>query len=104
MMQVSIDDLINGNWYDVIFGQVPGLIGEPIFGLLIGGSVLLGFYVAGDGDLATPTVVLMLLASVMVPVLPGSAQSIAWAIAVVGSVAMMLAVARAYIFEGGGYR
>jgi len=94
MLQAApIEDWLNGDWNDAIFEPVPGLIGEPLFGLLVVGTVILAFYVAGDTDLAGPTVVAMLMAALAIPLLSGTA--IQWFNAVV-IIGFTVAVYRAY--------
>lgn len=94
---------ITGDWKGALWDHLLGLIGEPATGVIIGGSLMLSFYIAGDGDIAAPSVATMLLAGIMVPILPGDARSSAYIIAFFGLVGAVVAVGRTYMLEGGGY-
>lgn len=73
---------------------------EQMFGLLIGGSLIAGLWLAGEGDLATPATVTVLVGGVLFPLLPGGYLGIARTVAFVGLVAALLAVLEKYYLEG----
>lgn len=74
--------------------------GEATFGFLVGGTVLFAMYIAGDGDLAAPTVLTILLGGMLFPILPGAYARMAWAIIFVGIVAGGLSIANKYLLSG----
>jgi hypothetical protein len=75
--------------------------GDAVFGLLVGGSVLLTFYVASGGGLATPGVLTALLGGIMIPALPPAYQSIAMTIVLLGLTAALLSGAKKYVMSTG---
>lgn len=82
------------------FGQLQAPIGEGLFALLIAGGALFALWWAGDGDLAPPSVTLVLFSGVAVGVLPGQFQSIATAIMLIGLAGAILGIAQRYFLEG----
>lgn len=74
--------------------------GEAVFGLLLGGSLLASFYVASDGSIAVPAVLLTLLGGVLIPILPGQLAGIAGTIIIMGLAAGIFAGLRRYTLEG----
>lgn len=69
---------------------------EGLFGLLIGAVLFMAFYVAGDGDMATPTVALILTGSVLMPTLPGQYSQIGMYVVVIGLGAALWQVIQKY--------
>jgi hypothetical protein len=88
MLQAALDDL------------VAAAGGEAIFGVLIGGTLILSLWIAGDGDLATPSVITVLLGAIMFPLLPGTYLGIARVITFIGLTAATLAAVEKYYLEG----
>jgi hypothetical protein len=74
--------------------------GEAMFGLLLGGALLLSFYVASDGSIAVPAVILTLTGAFLVPILPGNVAGIAGTIIIMGLVAGIFAAFQRYTLEG----
>lgn len=74
--------------------------GIALFGLLVAGGMILGIWFAGDGDLATPAVLAILLGGIFLPVLSGGYVRIAQMFMFLGLVAALLAVARKYVMTG----
>jgi len=74
--------------------------GEAMFGLLFGGALLLSFYVASDGSIAVPAVILTLTGAFLVPILPGNVAGIAGTIIIMGLVAGIFAAFQRYTLEG----
>jgi len=60
-------------------GPAPSLMG-----LLMGGTLLTSLYIAGDGTIIVPSVVTILLGSVLVPVLPPQYVTFAYTVVVLG--------------------
>jgi hypothetical protein len=90
---------IAGDWHTCLFEPTTSLIGEPTFGVLIGVGIYGSMYVAGGGDMTTPTVVTILLATLMFPLLPGGFSGIAWAVLLVGAAAAILQVMQKYVLS-----
>lgn len=88
-----------GDWHSCIFEPVPALIGEPAFGMIVGGAMFVALYFAGGGRTATPTAITILLATVLFPLLPGDVRGIAWTILFLGAVAAGVQVAQKYILN-----
>lgn len=74
--------------------------GEQMFGLLIGLPMLVGLWLAGDGDLATPAAATALVGGALFPMLPASYLGIARTVTFVGLAAVALAVIEKYYLEG----
>jgi len=92
---------INGDWQSCLFGPTTSLIGEGVWGLLIGAGLWTALYLAGGGSSTTPTVVTIILASILFPTLPAAYSGIAWSILVVGAVgAAMQALQKYFLSEG----
>lgn len=80
--------------------QYVGGFGSPAaFGLLLGVSMFMTLYVAGDGDMATPTVALVLFGGVLIPTLPGNFGEIGMAIVVIGLAAVLWQVVQKYVLS-----
>jgi len=92
---------INGDWTTCLFGPVSNLVGEGVWGILVGAGLWAALYFAGNGNATTPTVVTILLASVLFPLLPGQFAGIAWSVLVVGAVAAAIQVAQKYVLSEG---
>jgi hypothetical protein len=76
--------------------------GETTFGALLGGVLLVVFWIAQPRQsLVAPAVLLILLGGIAVPVLPGGLQNLAWAIIVVGIAGGFFAVAKRYVMDPG---
>lgn len=73
--------------------------GTALFGLLVAGGMILGIWFAGDGDLATPAVLAILLGGIFLPFLSGGYVRIAQMFMFIGLVAALLAVAQKYVMS-----
>jgi len=74
--------------------------GEPQFGLLVGGVLILSLWIAGDGDLATPAVVTTLIGGLLFPILSPTFATIAQTIAFLGLVAALLSAFETFVITG----
>lgn len=74
--------------------------GEQWLGLLVGGVILVGFYIVSGGRLEVPTVVLILLGGAIVPMLPGHLAQLQTTIIILGLVSGFLAIGRRYLMPG----
>lgn len=108
LLQVSNLDTVVKNDGDLLQWLLDSLVdsvgGEGLFAVLIGGTLIFTLYMAGDGDTATPVVATILLGGIMVGILPGAYQQIAWAIVVLGIAAGIMSVATRYILSGAAGR
>ena len=80
--------------------QVAAFGGEALFGLLLGSAIFGAFYIASGGDMATPTVALILTGTVIIGMLPASYQSIAYSVVLIGLAAALWQVFKQYILSG----
>ena len=108
-MQVNIDITdscyFGGDALACLLGQqVSAFGGEALYGLLLGSVLFVVFYIASEGSLATPTVVLILTGTVIVGMLPANYQSIAFGVVVIGLAAAIWQVIKTYILSGGAVR
>jgi len=74
--------------------------GEAMFGLLLGGALLLSFYVASDGSIAVPAVILTLSGAFLIPILPGQLAGIAGTVIIMGLAGGIFAGLRRYALAG----
>lgn len=99
--EISIGDYFGG---DLLRAALDDLVwaagGEATFGVLIGGTVIGALWIAGDGDLATPAVLTVLLGVIMFPILPETYLNIARVISFLGLAAAVLAGLEKYYAEG----
>ncbi len=98
MAPCEISAWATGDWHRCMFS--PEVLGAPetVFGLIVAGGLLASFYIAGRG-IATPTVLLILLSSIMIPVLPGAYVGIANAIAVMGVTSAVFLLLQKYVMS-----
>jgi hypothetical protein len=66
---------------DGLFAAGPS---PALMGLLLSGVLVTSLYIAGDGTVAVPAVVTILLGSVLVPLLPPQYVSLAYTVVVIG--------------------
>jgi hypothetical protein len=93
------DQWLSGDVGPCLYEPITSIAGEGFFGVMIGGSVYLSLYFAGGGRATTATVVTILLASAMFPLLPGDFSGIAWAVLFVGGTAAVLQSAQKYVLN-----
>jgi len=79
-----------------LFGAVGG---EGIFALILSGVLVLGFYIASDGGLAVPSVLLTLMGGLIISSLPAQYRSTAQILIFVGLVSGLLALANKYVMD-----
>lgn len=79
---------------------VSGFGGPNLFGLLMGATLFVAFYVASDGSIAVPTVALILSGTVILPLVPGNYQSIAGGVVLIGLAAALWGVIKQYVLSG----
>lgn len=98
-MPCALNRWITGDWFACMFDPVTATTGETGFGLLVGATLIMALYLAGDGSMATPSVAIILFAGVMVPVLPGAYVGVAQGVAIIGVFAALLAVGQKYVLS-----
>jgi len=100
--EIALDDYLGGN--DMLQAALDDLVfaagGEAIFGLLVGGVLILALWIAGDGDLATPATITVLVGGVLFPILSGDYLNIARVVAFLGLAGVILATIEKYYLEG----
>jgi hypothetical protein len=75
--------------------------GELNFGLVVGGMLMLAMYIAGDGEIATPAVLMLLLGGILTPILPGGVRQVATGLMLMAVVGGAFVVARRYVLQVG---
>lgn len=101
LQSVSDSCYFGGDGLACLLNQLTSATGGPeLFGLILGGMIFTGFYIASEGDLATPTVALILTGTVTVSMLPGHYSQIAYGVVVIGLAAAIWQVLKQYVFSG----
>lgn len=93
LQAAPIEDWTSGDWKSAMFDPLVNLIGEGLFSVLLVGTLVTVFFIAGDRGISAPTVLLMLLMPFALALLPG--MYLAWADAVV-IVGLTVAIWTAY--------
>jgi hypothetical protein len=89
---LQLGDYTDGGLLEAALNDLAAAVGgDAVFGLLVGGTLILAFYLASSGGLATPAVLTALVGGLMIPVLPAGMQRIAQVIIFLGLVAALLA-------------
>jgi len=97
-----LDGISDGNLLELLLGMLTSSFGgEGMFGVIIGGSTIFAFYLAGEGDLAAPTVLLVLAGGFLWPVLPGAYAGFGRSLLILGLASGFIAVARRYVLNPG---
>lgn len=92
---------LDGNALSCLLDQLVAAFGGPaLLGLFMGALIFVTFYVASEGDMATPTVALILTGTVTVSMVPGSYQDIAYGVVVIGMAAALWQVIKQYVLAG----
>lgn len=101
MPDISGSCWFSGNALSCLLDLLVSSFGGPgLFGLLAGSVIFVAFFAASDGDIATPTVALILTGTVFIPMLPGSYQSIASGVVVIGLAAAIWGALKVYVLSG----
>lgn len=102
LLQSGLDCYVSqGDRLGCAFNDFAGATGgEAMFGLLLGGALLLAFYVASDGSVAVPAVILTLTGAFLVPILPVQVAGIAGTVIIMGLGAGIFAGLRRYTLAG----
>lgn len=84
-------------WAEIVMEVYTFFPGEAWVGVLIGSGLMMAMYIHSD-DMALPTVVLILLSSVLFGMLPGDYQQTAMGIMVIGIAAAIFEAFRRYVW------
>ena len=80
------------------FGAGPA---PSLMGLLMSGVLLTTLYIAGDGSIAVPAVITILLGSAMIPILPAQFVTLAYTVMIMGTAAAVFSVWTRFTTPGG---
>jgi len=83
---------------DGMFGAGPS---PALIGLIMAGTLVTSLYVAGDGSIVVPSIVTVLLGSVLVPLLPPQYVSMAYTVVVIGGTLAAFAAYQRFTTRGG---
>jgi len=72
--------------------------GQGLFGLALSALVFLGGYIITDGDIVTPSIVLLLLGGILIPSLPTQYQMLALTLMFAGGVGAVMQLLGKYVF------
>lgn len=97
----ATDDFLDGGVLEAILDYITAPFGGEIFALLVGGTVLAILWYGGEGDLATPTVVLFLAGGFLLSALPPQFADLGQSLMLIGLAGGLLAVARRYVLSPG---
>jgi len=97
----ALDCYLDGQgWLQCALDQmVAATGGEGVFGLLVGSTLLLTFYIVSGGRLATASTLTVLIGTIMVPSLPSQYQTVAVTIMFLGLFGGLLKLAERYVLE-----
>lgn len=85
-----------GAWLELVLEIYGGFAGEAVVGLLLGVGLMVALYVH-SGDMALPTVVLLLISPVLYGVLPGDYQQIAVVFIILGGISATFTLLWRYV-------
>lgn len=89
---LQLSDYTSGGLLEAALNDLAAAVGgDGVFGLLAGGVLIMSFYLASSGGLATPAVLTALVGGLMIPVLPAGFARMAQVIIFLGLVAALLA-------------
>ena len=83
---------------DGLFAAGPS---ASLMGLLLAGVLMTSLYIAGDGTVAVPAVVTILLGVVLVPLLPPQYVSLARTVVIIGTAVAIFAAYSRFTSAGG---
>lgn len=100
MQSISNSCYFGGDGLTCLLDQyVSALGGEALFGVIMGAVIFVAFYVASEGDMATPTVALVLTGTVIVPMVPGNYGDIGMGVVVIGLTAALWQAVQKYVLS-----
>jgi hypothetical protein len=90
-----------GDALQCLLDQLTGALGGPsLFGFILGVVIFGVFYIASEGDIATPTVALVLSGTVLVGMVPAQYQQIAYGVVLIGLGVAVWQVLQKYVLSG----
>jgi len=100
LQSLSDSGPFSGNALTWLLDTLVSAFGGPaMFGLLLSAVIFVAFYWASDGDLATPTVALVLIGTVTVSMVPENYSRLAYGIVIMGLGAAMWQVVKRYVLS-----
>lgn len=101
-LQTDLDCYVSaGDRLSCVYNDFAAATGSSaVFGLILGGVLMVAMYNASDGSLIVPAVVLILLGGFLVPILPAAVSGISGSIVILGLAAAVFAGLRRYALEG----
>ncbi len=95
----EIEALADGpdQWLEVIVNTYGVFGGDAMVGLLVGSALMMALYIH-SGDMALPTVVLILISGTLFTTLPGDFQQTAMGVMTVGIAAALFEAFRRYVW------
>lgn len=90
---------LSGEWHTCIFEPFVTVLSEPVFGMIIGSALWLGFYFASGGRWSAPTAVTILVSTLLFPALPGNLVNVASGVLTIGVAAVILQVLQRYVLN-----
>jgi hypothetical protein len=95
----TTEEWLLGEWHSCIFDPMTGIVGEPLFALLVGSAMWTSLYFAGSGGMATPTAVTILVGAILFPILPGGMVGVAYGAVTIGVAAAFFQVLQKYVLN-----
>jgi hypothetical protein len=100
-MQIGDSCYFGGDALSCLLDQlVAAFGGEALLGVLMGGVIFAVFWIASEGDLATPTVALILSGTVTIAMVPANYQRIAGGVVLIGIAAALFQAMQKYVLSG----
>jgi hypothetical protein len=85
MLATELSEYADGGLLDAALGDLAAAVGgEQMFGLLVGGALLLSFYLASNGGLTTPAALTALSGGLLISALPPAYRAIAQTVIFLG--------------------
>ena len=95
---LQLGDYTSGGLLEAALTDLSAAVGgDAVFGLLVGGVLMLAFYLASNGGLATPATLTALVGGILIPALPPGFGRIAQVIIFLGLVAAIMAGLEKYV-------
>jgi hypothetical protein len=97
---LQLDKYLDGGMLEAALADLAAAVGgEAVFGLLAGAMVMLTFYIASNGGLATPATLTALTGGVMIAALPVGFRAIGQVVIFLGLVGAVLSVFNKMVAE-----
>jgi len=91
----------NGSAVACLLEQLTAAAGGPgLLGVLIGGVIFTALYIASSGQMATPTVAVILIGTALMPMVPPRFEEVAMAVVTIGLAAAIWQIIQTYVLSG----